>query len=129
LRRLVGLCLGASSKAGAHHSKGAPKGADGVRSAKNGTAGNAEDSPAVVPDRFFRTMSHVLNDAIGPIAVATMEDQIAVLGETRNAFPTPRLSQLVIGISREIRDESIRKAFLRRMSDEYWAIYRAKPGH
>jgi general secretion pathway protein A len=129
LRRLFGLCLGASARAGGHHANGAHKGSYGATSAHSGTAGNAADAPAVVPDRFFRTMSHVLNDAIGPIAVATMEDQIAVLGETRHAFPTPRLSQLVIGISREIRDESIRKTFLRRMSDEYWAIYGAKQGH
>lgn len=128
LRRLFGLCLGAGHRAGADQSNGAHKGANGVHARQNGTAAKAEDAPVVVPDRFFRTMSHVLNDAIGAIAVATIEDQIAVMGETRSAFPTPRLSQLVIGISREIRDESIRKVFLRRMSDEYWAIYGDKHG-
>jgi general secretion pathway protein A len=124
LRRLFGLSLKAGSKAGAPNgTNGAHSGANGVKPPKNGAAAKAEDLPPVVPERFFQTMSHVLDEAIGPIAVAAMEDQIAVLGETRNAFPTPRLSQLVIGISREIRDDSIRTAFLRRMSDEYWAIY------
>ncbi len=123
LRRLFGHCWGAINRESARNANGLQKGTNGRSAQKNGTAGMRPKPCTLVPDRFFQTMSHVLNDAIGPIAVVTMEDQFAVMGETRNAFPTPRLSQLVIGISREIRDESIRKAFLRRMSDEYWAIY------
>ena len=123
LRRLFGLCLGGRNTAAADNSNGAQNRSNGVKSPVNGTAGTAEDSAALVPDRFFKTMFLVLNEAIGAIGGVMMEDQIAVMGEARNAFPKARLSQLVVGISREIRNESIRTAFLRRMSEEYWDIY------
>ena len=78
--------------------------------------------PAFVSKGFFESMAHALVEALGPMASIIIQDQIAAMGESKNAFPTVRLTQLIDEASREIANEEMKIQFHELMSKEIHAI-------
>ena len=67
-------------------------------------------------------MAGALVEARGPMASILIEDEIAAMGESKNAFPTVRLTQLIDEASREIASEEMKIQFHELMSKEIHAI-------
>ena len=67
-------------------------------------------------------MAGALVEALGPMASIIIQDQIAAMGESKNAFPTVRLTQLIDEASREIANEEMKIQFHKLMSKEIHAI-------
>jgi hypothetical protein len=61
--------------------------------------------PGIVPQHFFDQMTSKLSEAVGPMAPLIIRDHIALLGESRVAFPKKRLKELVERVSQEILDD------------------------
>ena len=80
------------------------------------------NTPAFVSNRFFESMARALVEALGPMASIIIQDQIAAMGESKNAFPTIRLTQLIDEASREIANEEMKIQFHELMSKEIHAI-------
>jgi len=78
--------------------------------------------PAFVSNGFFESMAHALVEALGPMASIIIQDQIVAMGESKNAFPTVRLTQLIDEASREIANEEMKIQFHELMSKEIHAI-------
>jgi type II secretory pathway predicted ATPase ExeA len=83
---------------------------------------NAPLRPAFVSDWFFESMTSALIDAIGPIASIIIQDQIAAMGESKNAFPITRLAHLIDVASHEITNEKMKIQFHELMSNEIKVI-------
>jgi general secretion pathway protein A len=77
----------------------------------------ATNGPAVSP-QFFERMIHVATQAMGPMANRIMGDQISALGESRHAFPQAKLAELIIRVSGEILNETMRTRFQKTMISE-----------
>jgi type II secretory pathway predicted ATPase ExeA len=78
--------------------------------------------PAFVSNRFFESMTRALVEALGPMASIIIQDQIAAMGESKNAFPTVRLTQLIDEASHEITNEGMKIQFRELMSKEIKVI-------
>ena len=78
--------------------------------------------PAFVSNGFFESMAHALVEALGPMASIIIQDQVAAMGESKNAFPTVRLTQLIDEASREIANEEMKIQFRELMSKEIKVI-------
>ena len=89
---------------------------------ENTSQNKFEVIPAFVSNRFFESMAHALVEALGPMASIIIQDQIAAMGESKNAFPTVRLTQLIDEASREIANEEMKIQFHELMSKEIHAI-------
>jgi general secretion pathway protein A len=68
--------------------------------------------------QFFDRMTRAATEAMGPMANRIVVDQISALGESRQAFPQGKLAELVLRISVEILNESMRDNFQRTMVRE-----------
>jgi hypothetical protein len=64
---------------------------------------------------FFKKVDGELAKALGPIASVIVDDQIAEMGEQRDAFPQDKAAELVEAVSSEIADEGKRIRFQRSM--------------
>jgi hypothetical protein len=64
---------------------------------------------------FFKKVDGELAKALGPIASVIVDDQIAEMGEQRDAFPQNKAAELVEAVSSEIADEGKRIRFQRSM--------------
>jgi predicted regulator of Ras-like GTPase activity (Roadblock/LC7/MglB family) len=73
----------------------------------------AMQSPAgpTVNGTFFSQVERELTRLIGPIATFVLEEQVAALGHTREAFPRDKAQQLVERLAAEIEDEDKRPRF------------------
>ena len=69
----------------------------------------------VVGREFLKRVAEELAKALGPIASVIVDDQIAEMGQQRNAFPRNKASELVEAVSSEITDEGKRIRFQRSM--------------
>jgi hypothetical protein len=85
-----------------------------------------EPSVEAVPAWFFDYMIQAFADAMGPIASFILKDRIAVMGETMESFPKPRLVQLVEEASLEILDDRLRAGFQRLMFSEIHTLDAAR---
>jgi type II secretory pathway predicted ATPase ExeA len=85
---------------------------------ENGSAKKFEAASEVVPLRFFQSMVRTLTEGLGPMAAIILDDYIAAMGETKEAFPKRRIGQLVDEISLEILNESMKKDFQQFISKE-----------
>lgn len=80
-----------------------------------------ERQPAPAPARtmagadFFRALSQAAATALGPMAPVIIDEEIAALGATREAFPADRVSSLVERVAAEIHDEDQRLGFQRKL--------------
>jgi capsular exopolysaccharide synthesis family protein len=81
-----------------------------------------ELGPGTVPQDFFDRMIAELSEAAGPMAPLIVRDHIALLGESRSAFPKRRLKELLDRVSKEIFDERIRGDFRRRIGRNLSAL-------
>jgi type II secretory pathway predicted ATPase ExeA len=77
----------------------------------------ATKGPAVSA-QFFERMTHAATEAMGPTADRILGDQISALGESRHAFPQRKLADLILRVSREILNETMRTRFQRKMMHE-----------
>ncbi len=77
-----------------------------------------EPQHAIVSAPFFDYMTRIATAAMGPMAHLVLRDQIAALGESRNAFPQMKLRQLIDLVSREILNETMRDRFQDMMFQE-----------
>ena len=68
--------------------------------------------------QFFDRMTRAATEAMGPMANRIVVDQISALGESRQAFPQGKLAELILRISIEILNESMRDNFQRTMVRE-----------
>jgi hypothetical protein len=68
--------------------------------------------------QFFDRMTRAATEAMGPMANRIMVDQISALGESRQAFPQGKLAELILRVSVEILNESMRDNFQRTMVRE-----------
>ena len=68
--------------------------------------------------QFFDRMTHAATEAMGPMANRIVVDQISALGESRQEFPQGKLAELVLRVSVEILNESMRDNFQRTMVRE-----------
>ncbi len=64
---------------------------------------------------FFKKVDGELAKVLGPIASVIVDDQIAEMGEQRDAFPQNKAAELVEAVSSEIADEGKRIRFQRSM--------------
>jgi hypothetical protein len=56
-------------------------------------------------------MTDKFTEVAGPMAPRIMRDKIASLGETRGAFPTNRLKDLLASLCKEIANGELRSSF------------------
>ena len=77
----------------------------------------ATSGPAVSVE-FFDRLVHAATRAMGPMANRIVGDQISALGESRQAFPQTKLAELVIRVSGEILNDSMRARFQQAMINE-----------
>jgi general secretion pathway protein A len=77
----------------------------------------ATQGPAVSL-HFFDRMSRAATEAMGPMANRILGDQISALGESRNAFPQAKLAELILRVSGEILNETMRARFQKTMISE-----------
>ena len=68
--------------------------------------------------QFFDRMTRAATEAMGPMANRILGDQISALGERRHAFPQAKLAELVLRVSGEILNETIRASFQKKMIHE-----------
>jgi general secretion pathway protein A len=68
--------------------------------------------------QFFDRMTRAATEAMGPMANRIVVDQISALGESRQEFPQGKLAELVLRVSVEILNESMRDSFQRTMVRE-----------
>jgi general secretion pathway protein A len=68
--------------------------------------------------QFFDRMTRAATEAMGPMANHIVVDQISALGESRQAFPQGKLAELILRVSVEILNESMRDNFQRTMVRE-----------
>jgi hypothetical protein len=78
----------------------------------------AKDAAEIMSAGFFDRLISELTDVIGPMASIIVQDQIASLGESTDAFPKARLEELIELISNEILDESSKTRFQEQMFGE-----------
>ncbi len=69
----------------------------------------------VVGREFLKRVAEELAKALGPIASVIVDDQIAEMGQQRDAFPRNKASELVESVSSEITDEGKKIRFQRSM--------------
>ena len=67
---------------------------------------------------FFDRMTRAATEAMGPMANRILGDQISALGESRRAFPQAKLAELIIRVSGEILNETMRARFQKTMINE-----------
>lgn len=67
---------------------------------------------------FFDRMTRVATEAMGPMANRILGDQISALGESRHTFPQAKLAELVLRVSGEILNETMRARFQKTMINE-----------
>lgn len=84
--------------------------------------GGAPRETGTVPSHIFDYMTRIAMAAMGPMAPLVLRDQLSVLGESQDAFPQPKLSQLVELVSREILNETMRRRFQDMMAQEMDAL-------
>ena len=77
----------------------------------------AAKGPAVSM-HFFDRMTRVATEAMGPMANRILGDQISALGESRHAFPQAKLAELILRVSGEILNETMRARFQKNMISE-----------
>jgi Type II secretory pathway, component ExeA (predicted ATPase) len=77
----------------------------------------ATKGPAVSM-QFFDRMTRAATEAMGPMANRIVVDQISALGESRQTFPQGKLAELIMRVSVEILNESMRDSFQRTMVRE-----------
>jgi hypothetical protein len=77
----------------------------------------ATGGPAVSV-QFFDRLTRAATEAMGPMAKRIVGDQISALGESTQAFPQTKLAELVLRVSGEILNETMRSRFQRTMVDE-----------
>jgi hypothetical protein len=63
-------------------------------------------------------MTRAATEAMGPMANRILGDQISALGERRHAFPQAKLAELILRVSGEILNETIRASFQKKMIHE-----------
>ena len=63
-------------------------------------------------------MVRTLTEGLGPMAPIILDDHIAAMGETKEAFPKRRIGELVDEISLEILNESMKGQFHQVISKE-----------
>lgn len=69
----------------------------------------------VAPAAFFATLRQAAAAALGPFAAVIVEEEVAAMGATLEAFPKDQVSALVERISGEIQDDARRVQFQQRM--------------
>jgi general secretion pathway protein A len=67
---------------------------------------------------FFDRMTRAATEAMGPMANRILGDQISALGESRHAFPQAKLAELILRVSGEILNETMRARFQKTMISE-----------
>jgi capsular exopolysaccharide synthesis family protein len=110
-------------------SAGAPENGDGKLAAAPAQEALADDQfrledlgSGTVPQDFFDEMISKLSEAAGPMAPLIIRYQIALLGESRAAFPKNRLKELFEGVGQEILNEELRAKFYRSMQGDLRAL-------
>jgi len=68
--------------------------------------------------QFFDRMTRAATEAMGPMANRILGDQISALGESRHAFPQGKLADLILRVSGEILNETMRARFQTKMIRE-----------
>lgn len=69
----------------------------------------------IVQESFFDYLTENYNEVMGPIGPVIIEDEIKLMGESREAFPQSKAAELVERISLEITDSGKRANFQRIM--------------
>jgi general secretion pathway protein A len=82
----------------------------------------SETEKATVSQQFFEYMTRIATAAMGPMAHLVLRDQISALGESRDAFPQLKLSELIELVGREILNETMRARFQNMMFQEMDAL-------
>jgi len=77
----------------------------------------ATRGPAV-SGQFFDRMTQAATEALGPMAKRVLVDQISALGESRHSFPQRKLAELILRVSGEILNETMRNRFQKAMVNE-----------
>jgi Mrp family chromosome partitioning ATPase len=75
-----------------------------------------------VPQDFFDHMISELSEVAGPMAPLMVRDHIALLGESRAAFPKNRVKELFERVSQEILNERRRNNFYQSMRGHLMAL-------
>jgi general secretion pathway protein A len=78
--------------------------------------------PVTVSRQFFDYMIRIATAAMGPMAHLVLRDQVAALGESRDAFPEIKVRELIDLVSQEILNETMRARFQDMMFEEIDAL-------
>jgi hypothetical protein len=65
---------------------------------------------------FFERMTMELTQLMGPMASRIIDEQVAALGESIEAFPKDRARELVNAVGKEIPDVKLKKTFRQRLT-------------
>jgi myosin heavy subunit len=71
-------------------------------------------APETVSTEFFGRMTAELSDLLGPMASMIIRHDAMALGESMDKFPKARVTELLDSITKEISDEKLKNAFLKR---------------
>jgi len=70
--------------------------------------------PGVVSLELFDQMARELISIVGPLAPAIIHYDVVALGESMEAFPRTRLTELLDTVTKEIGDEAVKRTFRER---------------
>lgn len=121
-RKLFGLRLRSRAEPVTQDSNHAAKITNDVAKQPENGAARVENLSGMAPREYFERMISVLTEALGPMAPIVVQDHIAAMGETKDAFPARRLGQLVNETSHEILNELMRHRFEEVMSEQFEAL-------
>jgi DNA repair exonuclease SbcCD ATPase subunit len=74
-----------------------------------------ETTSETISAEFFRRMTDELSDILGPMAPMIIRHDAMALGESMDNFPKSRVTELLDSITKEVSDEKLKNAFLKRL--------------
>ena len=74
-----------------------------------------ETTPETLSAEFFRRVTDELSDILGPMASMIIRHDAIALGESMDNFPKARVTELLDSITKEVSDEKLKNAFLKRL--------------
>ncbi len=81
------------------------------------TEGQKSAKKKLITNGFFLVVENELKKMIGPMAPFIISDKLSDLGETKDSLAQEQASSFVETLSEEISDDSMKKEFLKAMTD------------
>jgi len=89
---------------------------------KNEPAWPTKELMGNAPKQLFENLISTLSEGVGPLAPLIVQDHIALMGESMDAFPRNRLKELFERVSQEILNDDLRNNFEKSMLQELQSV-------